>query len=239
MVNVLLRGPLWFFGVDAAFELFSFVVLLLVFLFSFRAYKLTKDYKYKYFTAGFFALAAAFLSKAVTDLWLAFAFVVRKGVAPPSEALERVGEVFLAGYLVFIFLSLMAGVLLVCLTSKIREKKIMFLLALLVLAPFLLTSSYSKSFYSLSLLMYSFIAVHFVRNFFDKRSFSSGCVASAFSLIAVAQGMFLFDILQHRLYVVAHLSQLAGFVLLLCSLLKVLFRQEPHTKSHTKNEGIL
>ncbi len=221
MVNVLIRGPLWFFGVDAGFELFSFVVLSLVFWLSFRAYSLTKDAKYKYFIAGFGALAVAFLSKAVTDLWLSLAFA-SKGVPPPSEALELVGEVFLAGYLVFIFLSLIAVVILVATTLKIKEKRFVVLMALLVLMPFYLTSSYSKSFYLVSLLMYSFIALHFVQNFFSKKSVSSGFVASSFTLIALSQAMFLFDILKHRLYVVAHLAQVAGFLLLLCTLLKVL-----------------
>lgn len=223
MVSIVLRGPLWFFGVDSAFEFFSFIAVALAFFFSFRAYKLTKDAKYKYFTAGFFALTIAFLSKAVTDLWLALAFVYKKGIAPPSEAIEKVGEVFLAGYLVFIFMSLIACVLLVASTSKVKEKRLLVLMAILVLLPFYLTSSYSKSFYLVSLIMYSFIAVHSIQNFSNKRTISSGFVASAFTLISLAQGMFLFDILKHKLYIVAHFSQLAGFVLLLSTLLKVLF----------------
>lgn len=223
MVNIVLRGPLWFFGIDSVFEFFSFFVLALIFFLSFRAYKLTRDYKYKYFVAGFFSLAVAFLSKAVTDLWIALAFVVRKGLPPPSDALELVGEVFFGGYLVFIFMSLIAGVLLLTLTYKVREKRLMVLLALLVLLPFYLTSSYSKTFYLISFFMYVFISLFFVQNFLSKRSYASGCVAGGFCAIALAQGLFLFDILQHRLYIVAHFVQLGGFILLLCSLLKVLF----------------
>lgn len=223
MINILLRGPLWFLGVDAGFELFSVIVLALVFWLSFKAYKLTRDFKYKYFTAGFGALAIAFLSKAVTDLWLTLAFVVKRGIPPPSQAIENIGEVFLAGYLVFIFMSLIAGVLLVTSTFKVRERRVLFLMALLVLTPFYLSASYSTSFYLLSLIIYIFIALHFMQNFARRKSVASGLVAVAFSLIAVAQGMFLFDILKQKFYVVAHLAQLTGFMLLLVLLLKVLF----------------
>ena len=221
MVNVVVRGPLWFFGVDAGFELFSFVVLAIVSWLSFRAYRLTKDSKYKYFFVAFSALSIALLSKSVTDLWFALSFAL-KGIPPPSDALELVGEIFLAGYLVFIFFSLIAGVLLVATTCKVKEKRIMALMALLVLVPFYLSSSFSKSFYIVSFILYFFIAIHFVQNFLDKRSLSSGCVASAFTLIGIAQGLFLFDILEHKLYVVAHIAQVTGFLLLLCTLLKVL-----------------
>ena len=145
MVNVVVRGPLWFFGVDAGFELFSFVVLAIVSWLSFRAYRLTKDSKYKYFFVAFSALSIALLSKSVTDLWFALSFAL-KGIPPPSDALELVGEIFLAGYLVFIFFSLIAGVLLVATTCKVKEKRIMALMALLVLVPFYLSSSFSKSF---------------------------------------------------------------------------------------------
>lgn len=221
MVNVVIRGPLWFYGIDAAFELFSFVVLGIILWLSYRAYRLTKDTKYKYFSVAFSALAVAFLSKGVTDVWLSLAFAWR-GVPPPSEALEAVGEVFLAGYLVFIFLSLIANVLLVGSTSKVREKRHMVLMALLILVPFYLSSSFSKSFYIISLLLYGFISTHFIQNFLRKKSVSAGCVAAGFSLITIAQGMFLFDILRHKFYVIAHFAQLLGFVLLLLVLVKVL-----------------
>lgn len=222
MVNVVVRGPLWFFGIDAVFELFSFVVLALVFWLSLRAFKLTKDFKYKYFGVGFGALAIAFLSKSVTDLWLALSFPLTRGTPPPSEALELVGEVFLAGYLVFIFMSLTACLVLVWLTSRVREKRVMFLTALLVLVPFYLSSSYSRSFYILSLLMYGFIALFYVQNYLRKKSFSSFAVVAAFSSIAFAQGLFLVDLWRSKLYIVAHFAQLAGFVLLLVTLVKVL-----------------
>ncbi|MBI4140663.1 hypothetical protein HY485_02380 [Candidatus Woesearchaeota archaeon] len=223
MVNVVVRGPLWFFGIDAVFELFSFIVLALIFWLSLNAFKMTKDFKYKYFGVGFGALAIAFLSKATTDLWLALSFSLKRGTPPPSEALELVGEAFLAGYLVFIFMSLSACLVLIWLTSRVREKRIMFLTALLVLVPFYLSSSYSRSFYILSFLMYGAIAVFYVQNYLSKKSFSSFGVAAAFSAIALAQGLFLFDLWMHKLYIVAHLSQLAGFIILLTTLLKVLF----------------
>ena len=221
MVNILLRGPLWFFGLDAGFELFYTIVLLAVFWLSFRVYKLTKDFKYKYFCIAFLSLSFAFLSKAVTDLWLTLAFVNR-GVPPPSEHIEKIGEVFLAGYLVFIFMSLMAYVLLVTSTYKSRERRVMMLTALLILTPFYLTSSYSSSFYLISIIMYSFVAMHFLQNFLHRKSLSAAFVATAFTLITIAQAMFLFDIFRHKLYIVAHLAQLTGFVLLFGALVKVL-----------------
>lgn len=221
MVNVLLRGPLWFFGIDAGFEFFYTVVLLAVFWLSFRAYKITKDTKYKYFSMAFSSLAVAFFSKAVTDLWLTIAFI-SKGVPPPSQIIGKIGEVFLAGYLIFIFLSLMAYVLLVTSTSRGREKRIMILTALLVLVPFYVSSSYSTLFYLLSILLYGFVATHFAENFFRRKSFTAGCVASAFSVITISQTMFLFDLFRNKLYIVGHLAQLTGFVLLFTALVKVL-----------------
>ena len=52
---VALQGPNWFFGIDSIFELVGTIILFMVFLMSYKAYRLTNMQGYKYYSLAFLA----------------------------------------------------------------------------------------------------------------------------------------------------------------------------------------
>ena len=61
-------GPTWFYGIDYIFDLVSVIVGLLISYFSYRTYRYTSQKKYFYFSASFFLVALAFISKILATI---------------------------------------------------------------------------------------------------------------------------------------------------------------------------
>lgn len=217
-VTVLIRGPEWFFGIDSIFEGFAGIVLLLVTLFSWKAYSFTKDKRYRSFALAFGLMTLALIVRALTDLGVHFDWFN----APKT--------VFLAGYVAFIFLTLLSVVMLFALTLKARDRAPIVALLLVSLALILISSSYFLSFHTISFILLCFISWHFVRNYLEKKSFPAACVAGAFVLLTLAQVQFVVDMLWHRWYIIGHLSQLLANFLLFAALVRVLKTSAPVPK---------
>ncbi len=207
--SIAIRGPEWFFGIDSLFEGFAGLALLLVTLFSIKAYLFTKDKRYRSFAVAFGLMTVGLAAKAITD------FLVHQKIGPS-------GVIFLYGYLAYIATTLTALVILFALTLKSQQRTPFIALLLVSLVLVLLSSSYFLSFHVISLILLVFITIHFVKNYYAKRSLSSLLVCIAFVLLAVGQLQFIVDIAYHKWYILGHLSHLLAYVLVLVALGKVL-----------------
>lgn len=208
-IEIAIRGPEWFFGIDSLFEGFAALTLLLVTLFSLKAYRFTKDKRYRTFAIAFGFMTLGLIIRAVTDLLV-------------HQKVGHSATIFYYGYVAYIFAWLTALVILFALTLKSKQRTPFIALLLISLVLVLLSSSYFLSFHVISLILLIFIAVHFVRNYYQKRSLSALLVCTAFVLIAVAQVQFIVDMVWHKWYILGHLSHVVAFGLLLVALVKVL-----------------
>lgn len=209
-VTVLVRGPEWFFGLDSLFEGFAGLVLLLVSLTSWKAYSFTGEKRYRSFALAFGLMTLGFVTRALTDLGLHF------NLFKAPQAL------FFGGYVAFIFLTLASLVLLFALTLKARERAPFVALLLVSLVLVLLSSSYFLSYHAISVILFGFVSWHFVRNYFEKKSFPAACVAGAFVLMTLAQVQFIVDVLWKKWYILGNLSFILGIFLLFAALVRVL-----------------
>ncbi len=216
MVNVYLHGPKWFFGVDASLVAFAALIAICVAFASLRLYRMTKERKYAFFTASFVLLTLGFLSRAVADILLEEIFM---GV-PANMA----GLVFFYGYVLHILLALTAYLLLIIITYKITDKRIIALLFLVLVPSMLLSGSYYLSFYGLSTIFLAFIAAAYYQNYKKVCSAASCLVFISFVLLALAQVQFLLEAIKVTFYVSGHITQAVGFLLILAALIKTLLK---------------
>lgn len=214
MINVYVRRPEWFLGADASLELLAAVIALFVAFASYRVYKLTSGKKYLAFMLSFALMTLSFLSRSVTDFILEELFFT----VPNSIA----GNIFFAGYLGHIFLALLSYLLLISITLDIKDKKLIYLLGLILIPSMLISASYYLSFYGLSLILLAFITHSYWRNYKKVCKGSACMVFVGFALLTLAQAFFLLDTINANFYVIAHLSQAAGFISLLVTLIKTL-----------------
>ncbi|VVB81488.1 Uncharacterised protein [uncultured archaeon] len=215
MVSVHL-GPAWFFGADACLEALASVIAFFVALASFRVYRLTKERKYGYFTVSMVLLTLSFISRAVTDaLMEEIVFKVPAGL---------VGSIFYIGYVAHILLALGAYLLLFIITHKLADKRVIALLFLILIPSLLLSGSYYMSFYGISALLLGFIALSYWQNYRKVCKLAACLVFVSFSLLTVAQILFLVESHLELFYVAAELAQAAGYLLLLFALIKTMFK---------------
>ena len=216
MVSVHLQGPQWFFGADASLEAFAAVIAFCVAFASLRVYRVTREQKYGYFTASMALLTLSFLARAITDTLLEeLLFTV------PSELS---GMIFFIGYVTHIILALVAYLILVIVTHKITDKRIIFLLFLLTLPSLLISGSYFLSFYGLSAILLAFTAFSYYQNYRKICKASACLVFIAFLLLTISQVLFLLEAVYDPLYVGAHVTQAAGYLVLLFALIKTLLK---------------
>ncbi len=216
MVSVHLQGPEWFFGADASLTAFAAVIALCVAVASLRVYRLTREKKYGYFTASFILLTLSFLSRATADTLL-------EGlVVKIPEAMT--GMIFFVGYVTHILLALTAYLLLVIITHKIKDKRVIALLFLTLVPSLLLSGSYFLSFYGLSTIFLAFVAIAYYQNYHKVCTTTSCLVFIAFVLLSLAQVQFLLEAVKDFWYVGAHITQAAGYLVILFALVKTLIK---------------
>ncbi len=208
-VSIIVRGPSWFFGIDSLFEGFAAIALLLVTLFSYKAYKFTKDKRYRTFGIAFGLMLVGIVARALADL-----FVYADASVHPLALMA-----LYAGYM---GLTLVSIIVLFALTLKIKQRAPVVALLLVSLVLVLLSSSYRLSFHSISVILLAFIAYHFIRNYFEKKSLSALLVCISFILLTLTHAAFIVDIVKQRFYIIGHLLHLAAFGLLFVALITVL-----------------
>jgi len=208
-IAITVRGPEWFFGVDSLFEGFAALALLLITLFSFKAYRFTKDKRYRTFAIAFAFMTLGMVGRGVSDLLV----YLDMQVHPLA---------LIAGYAAYMGLTIVSLVVLFALTMKARQRAPLVALFLITFVAVMLSSSYRLSFHTVSLILLAFIAYHFVKNYYQKKSLTALLVCGSFVLLALTQAAFIADILRHKLYIIGHLIHLVAFALLFLALLRVL-----------------
>lgn len=213
-MTLLLNGPYWFRGIDAVLGIVYIVVTLLIALLSYRAYKHTEEKKYYYFTCAFGLMSLAFFLYSLTTLLL---------VTHISTTLTNLLSQFDFAFLIHMFLIFAAYTILLVITLKIQQKKVIILLAALMFLFTVFAYQYYLKFHIISFLLLFFLAHQFWTNYLEKKNQNAKLVAIAFYLLTCAQ-IFYIGILYHELfYVIADIIQLFGFLVLFYMFLRVVY----------------
>lgn len=209
---LLLNGPYWFRGIDALFGLIYILVTLLIAAMSYKAYKVTEDPKYSSFSIAFGLMSFAFLIYALTDLAL---------TTHVSNMFNEALNAFDFAFLLHMLVIFAAYTLLLVVTLKIQQKKVIVLLFSLMFLFTLFSYQYYLKFHIISFLLLFFLGHQFYTNYLEKRNKNARLVFVSFYLLACAQVFFLVMIYQQLFYVVADILQLMGFALLFYVFMRV------------------
>ena len=221
MVSYIL-GPKWFYGISTVFELISILVSLLIFYYSYRVYKYTSQKEYLYFSSSFLMIAAAFIVKILSSISI-YTKELKKitigFITVTAYSIEPVKWIQHYGFMINRFLILLAFLVLLAMAYKIKDKKIIFLLAYFMF----LSSGYSQTsffvFHTTLTLMLAILTHFYIKNYLKKKKLNAKLVAISFSIIFLSQipliFPFIFSRFSNYFYVISETTQLMGYLFLL------------------------
>jgi len=221
-------GPTWFYGIDYIFDLVSVIVGLLISYFSYKTYRYTSQKKYFYFSASFFFVALAFISKilATIPVYSKELKVEEVGlVTVTSHIINKVTWINALGVSIARLIMLFAFLILVLVSLKIKDKKIIALLMyFLVISTTLVSASYIV-FHITLLLMLGILFLNYRRNFLKVKSSNAKMVMYSFFALLVSQIFFIFEGGVKHFYVIGETIQLVGYLILLVAIVKMFIKK--------------
>ena len=221
MAVTLVYSPLWFHGIDIILEIFSIIAAVLITLVGYRAYQLTKETKFFYFSVAFSLISASFLARAIT------ASVVLSQVSAPITTLTQgsfaaIESIFSIGRFFYFLFVLFAYLILLILSMRLTNRRIVLLLSLFMIL--FAASAFSASaiiFYLVSLFLLIFITWQYRDNYLVKRTPSTLLSTIAFSLMVVEFVLFIAALWAAPLIAAAYLFRLTAYVILLAMIVRV------------------
>lgn len=221
MAVTLVYSPLWFHGIDIILEVFSILAAILITIVGYKAFKLTRESKYFYFSLAFLLITLSFIARAITT-GVVLGQVSGGAVAGATPALNTIENIFSMGRFVYFLLVLFAYLILLALSMRITNKRLIFLLSIFMIL--FAASAFGVSalvFYLVSLALLSFIAWQYRDNYLARRSSATLLTFIAFALMVFEFIAFIAADWYRPLVVGAYLLRLIAYVILLSMIVRV------------------
>jgi len=224
--------PDWFLTPDVFIEFFSFVVLVLFFIYSVRNYKLTKNRGALYLGLGFLLIAVAELSTIATKLVLYYDSIFTRQLGDDIISYHLVNSVDIFYYIGFFFhklLTLLGLYTIYRISSKRSSAGDVFLTICFIVIASLFSNAFYYVFHIVALILLCLI----INNYYDlykKNKFrNTKVLLGAFSMLALSQVIMILSKLQ-MLYVLAQIVQLISYIILLILIIIILNHGERKKK---------
>lgn len=218
MLSIVYLSPEWFYEYSIVFELFFFLVAMLISWFAFKAHWLVGSKKAEYFGLGFILIAGAYLTQMAANIFL-WLQVENSPVLISMVSLTAVN--ILGGYISMILMIFGLGFLLFVSINAETKRVLAALLTASLIAIFS-SSNPLPVFYLLSSLFLALIVWSFTANYLLNKNLSNLAVAAAFLLFFVGRLAFFLFSDDKAFYIALHLVELAAYLLLLISFYLVL-----------------
>jgi len=220
---LVLNGPMWFRGIDTIFFFVSGLITLLIAMLSYKAYKLSGDPKYKFFTLAFGLISAAFVY---------YALFITLLLTHVSRTLTNLVGQFDFVFLGQIFLTILALMILTIVTLKVTQQKVQMLLLALALLFALFSYQHFLKFHLISFLLLFILSHQFYTNYLEKKSTNAKLVSVAFYILAVAEALYIAFVYSNEFfYVAATVVQLIGYLVLFAVLLRIVYHDREKGKA--------
>jgi hypothetical protein len=231
-------APDWFASMDIFIHGFTVLVLLLIAAFSLRFYFLKKqeNKNYLFFSASFILLAISFLWKIVTDITVIYEIVKVKQVGILDITFKTIYTekvLFVAGHLAhYLFLLLGLYILYVVLNRKSTMNHL-FILYFIIITTIFSTFSYFL-FHLTAFVMLLGIAYRYYWIYRSNKRKSTKLLFTSFCVLALSQVLFMPVRLYVNIYIVAQITQLIGFLILLIAFIVVMYNGKKKSRKHNK-----
>jgi len=217
-MDIVVYSPVWFFGYDSICELISMFITFFIGVYAYRIFKLSGQRKYKFLYLSFILLGIAFLAKSITN-WIIYKEWVTQQLYVGKVI--QLYALYNLGYLIHVVLALSAYMLLVLLLWDVRDRRVISLSFIFVIMMTILTEQVFASFHIISFILLGFICAEFWKNARKTKKKSSYFVFAGFAVLMLSQLVFVFINRLPAFYVAGEIVQLAGYVLLLITLLSI------------------
>jgi hypothetical protein len=212
--------PDWFLGRDVLIDSFSFLILLALFIFAYKSYRLSKNKNSLYLGIGFFLIALGEISTILTKLVLYYDTTFTQTVGQMIITYNVVSSTDICYYIGFFFhklFTLLGLYVLYRAVIKQRPTKESVLIAYFIIVSSIFSTGnlYYYIFHIAVFLLLVMIIVAYLRIYRKNLMLTTKILITAFSMLALSQVIFILSKLQ-ALYVMGQLIQLASYILFLC-----------------------
>ncbi len=208
----------WFFKYNFIFLIVFFLVTALVSFFALKAHKISGQKAPKIFGLAFFVMAMGYFLRLIYQVFqfesVGFCRECLRGVARFSPWTPII-EIFHFGFL------LMGILLLVYLSLRVKNKKILPLLIGLVFIALLNIPKPIGFFVLLSTFLYLFLVNFYYKNYKQKKQKETLIVLISFSLLFLSQILMFGLILSRNFFIISRFIELAGFIGILINLILI------------------
>ena len=202
----------WFRILATIFYIFSFIVSALISSFAFRAFKLTKEKKFRNFSIAFLFITLSFVVQAITNLIVYFSL---------DKGNDFILQAVNSGFMAYAFLTVAGFFLLAILSLKIKDLKIIALLAALILIGLAISPSFITAFHFILFAVLTTISFNAYKNCCEKKSIGSKAVFLAFLFMAVSHIFYIAGTYSEPVFIAGDIIQFAGYLMLLIAILRV------------------
>ncbi|MFW6014704.1 MAG: hypothetical protein ACOCQG_06000 [Candidatus Nanoarchaeia archaeon] len=207
----------YIYQLDEIFGIITFIIAMLISLYSFKIFNLTKRRNYFLFSASFYLIALGFLTRFIFD-FLYETETLRKEIFLGTFELNYFQLALIFGYMFF----LLAGYILLLITAMKTRKRVSLLIFIIAAAGLVSSMNYYITFTIILLIVISTLLIHFDRNFNRVRTLNAGLVWYSFLLILLGYVMQLMIFYSNKFYLLANGLNMLGFLMLLLNFILVL-----------------
>lgn len=218
-------GPDWFTGVDLIIDFFSLVVLFMISIYAFKAYKLYQKNSFKVVGWAMSLMATSFLFKIITY----GIFYMRDNFSLSYRTLSTATHGFFCTdggfitlYLVYAIINIIGLFVLLMLYQKNKSLPIIILAIYLIVISLVMSSTAYYLFHSTSLVLLVLISSILFTKFKKNKLKQTKRLFISFSIITTSHVFFLLGSATPMLYVLGELVLLLGFIGLLWTFESVL-----------------
>ncbi|MBI2449390.1 hypothetical protein HYV49_03780 [Candidatus Pacearchaeota archaeon] len=216
MVTIIVNTD--YLGINIFFELLFVVATLLIGFHSNKIYKLTRTKKYFLFSSAFWLISIAYIVKLITNVLIYFTVI--------GSSSDLVKATYISGLVeygtIFHMLFMVAAyIMLIGLSFKIDNFKILSMLFLMSFLSILFSSNANLIFYLVLSLFLIYLTLSFYNNYNEKKTPSSLLVFLGFFMILLGQISFIFAPYFTIAYFLGHLGELAGYSFLFINLVRI------------------
>lgn len=214
---ILISSPDWFLGFGSLLEFFTTLIAFFIGYYSYKVFRINNEKKYFCLGFSFFAIAMAFLSKALTNIAIYLELIRKVDI---SVKLVDINFLYKIGFITHIALILIAYITLVSLSLKIKDTRVISLFVVTAVLATIIGSSSLLFFNVISFIFLLYVVPYFYRNYTKSKNINSLIVTISFLLIALSHLMNVLIFTGSNIfYVYGEVIQLLGYVGLLTNLI--------------------
>ncbi len=222
MAVTLVFNPFGLYGIDIILECFGVLAAVLISIIGYKAYKLTKERRFFYFSLAFVFITLSFIARALTAAVVLGQVGAVAGTPSAALTLSGLESIFDLGRFVYFGLVFAAYLILLALSMRIYDKKLLGLLSIfMALFAFSAFDSLPIMFYLVSFVLLAFIAWNYRANYHEKKTKAAFLASFAFCILTLEPVFFIAGLVMKELSIGAYVVRLIAYVTLLLMLVKV------------------